>query len=196
MARTSTRALWKAKLEGKSTGPSAGTGSLLSAGRSFSGTLIGIDPSLRGTGLAILEFKRNQVPLLLHSETIRNHRDVPVEYCLSTIFKRLCALIEQYQLKVASLEETIYVQNYQTAMVLGAARGAILTALSLHHLEIHQYAPLRIKQAVVGIGRASKEQMAKTVRGILQHGAQLDSDEADAAGAALCHAFTYRLPER
>lgn len=192
MAKASSRALWKAKLEGKQTGTRTVLPGEITVGRSFRGTLLGIDPSLRGTGLAILEFKPGDVPVLLHSETIRNARDVPVEYCLSAIFKRLCQLIEQYKLKTASLEETIYVQNYQTAMVLGAARGAILTALSLHHLSIYQYAPLRIKQAVVGVGRASKEQMARTVRGILRHGAQLAPDEADAAGAALCHAFTWK----
>jgi crossover junction endodeoxyribonuclease RuvC len=57
---------------------------------------------------------------------------------------------------------------------------------------VWEYPPLRVKQAVVGAGRASKEQMARTVMALLGHGRMLASDEADAAGVALCHAFTWR----
>jgi crossover junction endodeoxyribonuclease RuvC len=57
---------------------------------------------------------------------------------------------------------------------------------------VFEYPPLRVKQAVVGGGRASKEQMARTVMGLLGHGRTLAFDEADAAGVALCHAFTWR----
>ena len=162
------------------------------SGQSFRGTLMGLDPSLRGTGLAILECHPSRSPLLLHSQTIKIPPSVPQADCLAILFKTISEKIRDYKLTIAALEETIYVQNYQTALALGAARGAILTALAIADVEIHQYAPLRIKQAVVGVGRASKDQMIRTVRGILGHGADLASDEADAAGAALCHAFTWR----
>jgi crossover junction endodeoxyribonuclease RuvC len=88
------------------------------------------------------------------------------------------------------------VQNFQTAQILGAARGAAVAAAALREKPIFEYPPLRVKQAVVGLGRASKEQMARTVMAILGHGRTLAPDEADAAGVALCHAFTWRGDDR
>ena len=111
---------------------------------------------------------------------------------LAEIHRAVSAFVQDFQIKHVALEQTIYVQNFQTAQILGAARGAAITAVALHDLPVFEYAPLRVKQAVVGAGRASKEQMARTVMGLLGHGRQLASDEADAAGTALCHAFTWR----
>jgi crossover junction endodeoxyribonuclease RuvC len=91
-----------------------------------------------------------------------------------------------------ALEQTIYVQNFQTAQILGAARGAAIAAAALQGLPVFEYPPLRVKQAVSGSGRASKEQVARAVRSLLGHGRDLAADEADAAGVALCHAFTWR----
>jgi crossover junction endodeoxyribonuclease RuvC len=91
-----------------------------------------------------------------------------------------------------ALEKTIYVQNISTAQVLGAARGAAIAAAALAGCEVFEYPPLRVKQAVVGRGHASKEQVARTVMALLGHGRSLALDESDAAGVALCHAFTWR----
>jgi len=69
---------------------------------------------------------------------------------------------------------------------------AAIAAAALQQKEIFEYAPLRVKQAVVGAGRASKDQMARTVMAMLGHGRTMAFDEADAAGVALCHALTWR----
>jgi crossover junction endodeoxyribonuclease RuvC len=91
-----------------------------------------------------------------------------------------------------ALEQTIYVQNFQTAQILGAARGAAIAAVALRGLPVFEYPPLRVKQAVAGSGRASKEQMARTIRSLLGHARTLAFDEADAAGVAICHAFSWQ----
>jgi len=91
-----------------------------------------------------------------------------------------------------ALEQTIYVQNFQTAQILGAARGAAIAAAALQGLPVFEYPPLRVKQAVAGSGRASKEQLARTVMAHLGHSRALAFDEADAAGVALCHAFSWQ----
>ena len=147
---------------------------------------------MRGTGLAVLEFAGTDRALLLHSETVRLPRTASLADCLGAIFNAVSRCCGEYTPKHAALEQTIYVQNFQTAQVLGAARGAAIAAVSVAGKPVFEYAPLRVKQAVVGMGRASKEQMAKSVMGLLGHGAVLSPDEADAAGTALCHAFTYR----
>jgi crossover junction endodeoxyribonuclease RuvC len=114
--------------------------------------------------------------------------------CLAEIHRAVAAMLAEGQPLHVALEETIYVQNFQTAQILGAARGAAIAAAALQGHEVFEYAPRRVKQSVVGRGEASKEQMARTVMGLLGHGRPLAFDEADAAGVALCHAFTFRGP--
>ncbi len=112
---------------------------------------------------------------------------------LAQIHLTLDRLTRQFSPRHAALEQTIYVQNFQTAQILGAARGACITALAINQAQVFEYPPLRIKQAIVGIGRASKEQVLRTVSSLVSHpGKQITYDEADAIAAALCHAFTWR----
>ena len=194
MARMTSRQLWAAKIEGR-----------LQSGRSpavspairipFAGVVLGVDPSLRGTGLVVVEFAAGQTPILLHCRTIRMKKSVSMSECLGSIFRGIAEAIATYPIRHVALEQTIYVQNFQTAQILGAARGAAIAAAAVADRPVYEYAPLRVKQAVVGVGRASKEQMARTVMSMLGHGSVLAPDEADAAGVALCHAFTWREEE-
>ena len=112
--------------------------------------------------------------------------------CLGEIHRAVADFVAAFDPAHVALEQTIYVQNFQTAQILGAARGAAIAAAALRRKEVFEYAPLRVKQAVVGQGRASKDQVARTVMSLLGHGRVLAFDEADAAGVALCHAFTWR----
>ena len=191
MARMNVRQMWKAKLEGRSV-PASGPVVLSLQRVPFNGVVLGIDPSLRGTGLALIEFAPGRQPLLLRCQTVRVAAKQPMAFALAEIHRAVTAFLGGAEVKHVALEQTIYVQNFQTAQILGAARGAAMAAVALHARPVYEYAPLRVKQAVVGAGRASKEQMARTVMGLLGHGRQLAPDEADAAGVALCHAFTWR----
>jgi crossover junction endodeoxyribonuclease RuvC len=154
--------------------------------------VLGIDPSLRGTGLALVEFAPGRAPVLLRCQTVRVAARLPMAHALGEIHRAVAAMLEGAGVRHVALEQTIFVQNFQTAQILGAARGAAISAAALRALPVFEYAPLRVKQAVVGAGRASKEQMARTVMSLLGHGRTLAFDEADAAGVALCHAFTWR----
>lgn len=191
MARTSVRQLWKAKLEGK-LAPEAWPDASAVARRAFAGRVLGIDPSLRGTGLALIEFAPGRQPVLLRCQTLKIPARRTMAYCLGEIHRAVTAIVTEFAPGHVALEQTIYVQNFQTAQILGAARGAAIAAAALQAKEIFEYAPLRVKQAVVGRGHASKEQVARTVMGMLGHGRTLALDESDAAAVALCHAFTWR----
>lgn len=195
MARMSVRQMWAAKLAGKLSPSAEITRSDFALTREpYAGCILGIDPSLRGTGLALIEFTPKRAPVLLRCQTVKVHSKLPMPRALAQIHRAVTAFITGSSVSVrhVALEQTIYVQNFQTAQILGAARGAAIAAAALHELPIFEYPPLRVKQAVVGAGRASKEQMARTVMGMLGHGRTLAYDEADAAGVALCHAFTWR----
>jgi crossover junction endodeoxyribonuclease RuvC len=184
--------MWKAKLEGQPM--PARSAAPRPAGGGFAGRVLGVDPSLRGTGLALIEFSPGRSPVLLRCLTVRVPARRPMPEALAEIHRAITEFLSNGPVRHVAVEQTIYVQNFQTAQILGAARGAAIAAAALRDLPVFEYPPLRVKQAVVGAGRASKEQMARTVMAFLGHGRPLAADEADAAGVALCHAFTWREP--
>ena len=197
--------MWKAKLEGRLPPPgeptvlagrgarsAAPVGALQPVRKNFAGRVLGIDPSLRGTGLALVEFAPGRQPVVLLSRTVRLPAKHAMAYCLGEIFRAVAAVLRDHAVDHVALEKTIYVQNVSTAQILGAARGAAIAAAALAEKPVCEYPPLRVKQAVVGVGRASKEQVARTVMALVGHGRPLGYDEADATAVALCHAFTWR----
>ncbi|MGA2018417.1 MAG: crossover junction endodeoxyribonuclease RuvC [Opitutaceae bacterium] len=195
MARLSSRKMWTAKLRGEPIPrrSAAGPAEEPRLRRPFSGLVLGIDPSLRGTGLALVEFDAAKAPVLVRSRTVRVPASRTMAAALAEIHRAVADFVAgPAGVRHVALEQTIYVQNFQTAQVLGAARGAAIAAAALHGLPVFEYPPLRVKQAVAGSGRASKEQLARAVMAFLGHGRTLAFDEADAAGVALCHAFTWR----
>lgn len=185
------RQMWKAKLEGRAV-PASGPAVVSLQRVPFRGVVLGVDPSLRGTGLALIEFAPGRAPVLLRCRTVRVAAKQPMAFALGEIHRAVTEFLAGAEVRHVALEQTIYVQNFQTAQILGAARGAAIAAVALSARPVFEYAPLRVKLAVVGAGRASKEQMARTVMALLGHGRPLAADEADAAGVALCHAFTWR----
>jgi crossover junction endodeoxyribonuclease RuvC len=193
------RQMWTAKIEGRTVPDrSPGVRREAVAARElfpktvFEGIVLGIDPSLRGTGLALIEFRSGCMPVLLRCATVRVPSKRPMASALAEIHRAVSAFLEAAgDTRHVALEQTIFVQNFQTAQILGAARGAAIAAAAIRDLPVFEYPPLRVKQAVTGSGRASKEQLGRTVMSLLGHGKTLALDESDAAGVALCHAFTW-----
>ena len=102
----------------------------------------------------------------------------------------------EYQVGVASVEELFFSRNVRTALSVGQARGVALLAMANAGLEIYEYTPLEVKQAVVGYGRATKEQVQEMVKVLLG----LDSvpqpdDAADAIAVAICHIHSARMKD-
>ncbi len=196
------RQMWAAKLAGRQVPAASAVPSNAAASAAasvgvqarvpFEGVVLGVDPSLRGSGLALIEFVRGRQPVLLRCRTVHVPAARPMAHALAEIHRAITEYLLHTAVRHVALEQTIYVQNFQTAQILGAARGAAIAAAALQDRPIYEYPPLRVKQAVVGAGRASKEQMARTVMALLGHGRTLATDESDAAGVALCHAFTWR----
>ena len=192
MGRSSVRQLWKAKVEGRLAAAQWPSADDLAPRAAFAGRILGVDPSLRGTGLALVEFAPGRPAVLLSCRTLRIPAKHPMAHCLGEIHRAVDAFLAEFAPRHVAMEQTIYVQNFQTAQILGAARGAAIAASALRSVDVFEYPPLRVKQAVVGHGRASKEQMARTVMAMLGHARPLAFDEADAAGVALCLALTWR----
>ena len=197
MARKSSRSLWTDKLRGVASTP-AGVKSprarkavVTLAGRGCRAIILGIDPSLRGTGLAVIDARAEPMRLLA-SVTVKLGPKLEAYECLGHIADAVEKLAREHKITQAAIEETIYVQNFRTAQAMGASRGAALSVLARLGVKVGEYAPTRIKLAVSGHGGASKEQVGRMVRTVLRLDDALALDESDAAAAALCHAFTAR----
>ncbi len=192
MGSQSTRKLWAAHIaRGEHKAAPRGTDSV-KLGKQFRGRVLGIDPSLRGSGFAVLDYGDGNSVQIIESATLKLHRKLSMPECLGAIGNQVDDFLNQHSVDHVAVEQTIYVQNFQTAQILGAARGAAIAAAAMRGLPIFEYAPLRVKKAVVGKGRASKEQVARTVQNITGTDFELRFDESDAAAVALCHAFTWR----
>jgi crossover junction endodeoxyribonuclease RuvC len=197
MARKSSRSLWTDKLSGVASTPTgakaprAKKAAPSSAGRGCRAIILGIDPSLRGTGLAVIDARAEPMRLLA-SVTLKLGPKLEPYECMGRIADAVEKLVREHGVTHASIEETIYVQNFRTAQAMGASRGAALSVLARLGVKVGEYAPTRIKLAVAGHGGASKEQVGRMVRTVLRLGDALALDESDAAAAALCHAFTAR----
>lgn len=162
-------------------------------GEQICGMVLGIDPSLRGTGLAVIEALGGGKMRYVESETVRNHPSLSMAECIAAIFERTLRMIDLHSPDWVSIEQSVYVQNFKTAMILGSARGAAIAAAAYRRREVYEYPPLRIKQAVIGYGRASKEQVGRSVMAFLQMQNILPPDESDASAAAITHIFTHKI---
>jgi crossover junction endodeoxyribonuclease RuvC len=192
MGSQSTRKLWAAHIAKGGKKAAASGMARLTLGKQFRGRVLGIDPSLRGSGFAVLDYGDDDIARILEAATLKLPSKLSMSECLGAIGNQVDDFLNQHSVDHVAVEQTIYVQNFQTAQILGAARGAAIAAAAMRGLPIFEYAPLRVKQAIVGKGRASKEQVARTVQNITGTNFELRFDESDAAAVALCHAFTWR----
>jgi crossover junction endodeoxyribonuclease RuvC len=155
--------------------------------------VLAVDPSLRGTGYAVLERIRGggargeTILRALSWGVVRNPQSLLHSECLVVIHGKIGELISEFSPTAAAFESVIYVQSYKTAIVLGCARGAAILAAAGRGLPVFEYAPRRIKQAVVGRGSAEKEQVAFMVRALLGMTETPVSDAADALAVGLTH---------
>jgi len=155
------------------------------------GRVIAIDPSLRNTGYAILQSTGGKFTALDYG-VIHNPPALLPSGCLVTIHAKVRELIEEHRPECAAFESIIFVQSMRTAITLGTARGAALLAAAQLGLAIHEYAPRRVKQSVVGRGAAQKGQVAFMVRALLGLTETPPADAADALAIGLTYFQTAR----
>src|SRR5580700_8754775 len=148
------------------------------------GIIIGIDPSLRGTGFGIIQ-PANPHPKTLAHGTISCPQTWERSRCLAKISETLRAEIQKYRPTVCVVEGIFYAQNLQTAMIMGEARGAALAVIAERGIEIFEIAPRKVKQAIVGHGAAQKLAVAKMVQRMLRLAELPAPDAADALALAL-----------
>ena len=151
--------------------------------------VLGIDTSLRSSGYGVLLTEGSSMRALAMG-TIKNAPKVPLSACLRNIHATVAELIAQHHPDVVAIESVIYGKNAGTMLVLGEARGAVITAAAKAGKPIYEYEPRRVKMAVCGNGMAEKMQIQRMVRTLLALDELPQNDAADALALAIAHAHS------
>jgi crossover junction endodeoxyribonuclease RuvC len=162
--------------------------------------ILGVDPSLRGTGYGVIRLAKPGPDALSHG-TITCPPAWEHSRCLVRIAQTLRDVIRQHQPTLCVIEGLFFAQNIQTALTMGEARGAALSAIGESGLEIYEISPRKVKQAIVGYGAAQKLAVAKMVQRLLHLAETPAADAADALALALAHAqvngrYSFSTPKR
>lgn len=159
--------------------------------------ILGIDPGIAIVGWGVLEQKGIRFYPVDYG-SIQTPANMPLPKRLDMINRQLCEIIEKYSPDRLAVEELFWNTNQKTGIAVAQARGVILLCAQQHGLEINEYTPLQVKQAVVGYGRAEKAQVIAMVTTLLGlKSPPKPDDTADALAVALCngHCGTSRLNE-
>lgn len=148
--------------------------------------VLGIDTSLRSTGIGIIDAVGNSfVPV--YYGTIKNPATRPLSACLLTLGTELEKLIAKYQPHAAAIEGIFYAKNVKTMLILAHARGVVISRCAAACLPVYEYEPRRVKMAVTGWGAAEKGQMQEMIRRLLNLPELPQNDAADALAMAITH---------
>lgn len=156
--------------------------------------VFGIDCGTEVTGFGIVESDeaaRRPVLLCKAHGAIRLAKSKSLAERLEQVFLELGTAMDCWRPDIVAVEEVFYSVNAKSALKLGQVRGVALLAAACHGLPVAEYAPLRIKQSVVGYGRAEKEQVQFMVARLLELAEPPEpADAADALAIAICHIHT------
>ena len=159
--------------------------------------VLGIDPGTAATGYGVVAKAAGGALRLLECGVIRTEASSTLPQRLKDIHNGVVDVIARHNPNVVAVEGVFYGKNVRTTIILGHARGAILLAAALRDIEIAEYSPAEIKSAVVGTGRASKDQVQFMTQTLLRlKTPPQPSDAADGVAVALCHCNAELLPKR
>ena len=159
--------------------------------------ILGIDCGTEYTGYGVVELEDSGRLVCLISGAIKLSARGPLPRRLSRISQRLAEIIREHQPDNVAIEDVFYALNVKSALKLGQVRGVAMLAAATAGLEVTEYSPLSIKSAVVGYGRAEKNQVQHMVRQLLElEEIPEPADAADALAIAICHLHTSATLER
>jgi crossover junction endodeoxyribonuclease RuvC len=151
--------------------------------------VLGIDPGSRTTGFGVIDVQGNKLKYIDCGCIKTGNGELPAR--LKVIFTEICSVVEQHSPDQVAIEEVFMGRNAASALKLGQARGAAMTACLSHELPVDEYSARQVKQAVVGAGAAEKGQVQHMVKALLSLSDTIAEDAADALAVAICHANTH-----
>ncbi len=148
--------------------------------------IIGIDPGLAKTGFGIID-EADGIRCVRYG-VITTPTDARLQIRVQTIFREIREILDTHKPDELSIERLFFSRNVSSAIEVSHARGVVLLAAAECGIDVFEYTPNQIKQAVTGSGRADKKQMQKMVGMLLGIDERMPADAADALAAAICHA--------
>jgi crossover junction endodeoxyribonuclease RuvC len=159
--------------------------------------VLGIDCGSEFTGYGVVDQDADSTLICVTHGAVALNRNQPLALRLAAMFNQLNSILEHHRPDAVAIEDVFYAVNAKSALKLGQVRGVALLAAALHGCPIAEYAPLSIKSAVVGYGRAEKQQVQQMVARLLALKALPQSfDAADALAIAICHLHTNATERR
>lgn len=148
--------------------------------------ILGVDPGTWNMGVGLIEAEGNRYQLI-HFEVISNKKGIELPQRLKKIYQRLSEVVEKYSPEVLAIENVFFAKDIRATVKIGEARSCAMLAAAQKNIQVLEYPPARVKQAVCGNGRASKVQMQQMVQKLLGMKEMPPSDGADALAVAICH---------
>lgn len=148
--------------------------------------VLGVDTSLRSTGVGVVEARGSRMQVVEFT-VLRMPAKAPLSECLRSLHQQIGEIIDRTAPVAIAIEGIFFCKNVKTVLTLGEARGAVIATCAARHLPIFEYAPRRVKQAIVGFGGAEKDQVGQMVSKILGLPTPPPEDAADALAIAICH---------
>ncbi|HHX96139.1 MAG TPA: crossover junction endodeoxyribonuclease RuvC [Clostridia bacterium] len=153
--------------------------------------ILGIDPGIAITGYGVIDVRANNFKMLDYG-VIRSSSELETAQRLKKIHRAIGELIKKHQPIAVAMEELFFNKNVRSAFSVGRAQGVVMLAGCELGLPVYEYTPLQVKQAVVGYGRADKQQVQFMVKTILNlRETPTPDDAADALAIAICHSNFY-----
>lgn len=150
--------------------------------------ILGIDPGIATVGFGVVDHNKGKDEYVTCG-VITTPAHTQLSYRLDQIYNDINELLDTFNPDAVSIEELFFNTNITTGISVAHGRGVILLSVYQHSIPVFEYTPLQVKQAVVGYGRAEKNQVIDMVKRILQmNNAPKPDDAADAVALALCHA--------
>lgn len=158
--------------------------------------VLGIDPAIRTTGYGVIELTPAGKCKILDCGVIANSPRIPHTECLRRLYGGISELVSLWHPECAVLEEPFVGKNSKTAIILGMARGGILSALVNNQIPAFAYTPSVAKRAATGSGSADKERIAFILAAEFGIGVEnIPLDSTDALALSLCHIQRLQHPE-
>lgn len=158
--------------------------------------VLGIDPGMAILGYGLVQQDGHSLKVMDYG-VVNTPPDMDIPHRLMAIFEAVCQLIDRHAPQAVAVEELFFNKNVKTALAIGHARGVAVLAAALKGIEVYEYTPLQVKQAVAGYGRASKQQVQQMVRMLLNLPCiPRPDDAADALAVSICHIHSAALNDR
>lgn len=155
----------------------------------MSSRILGIDPGSRVTGYGVIDSDGRRSQHVASGCIRTQQKDFPAR--LGEIFKGIRSVLEEFKPGQVAIEQVFVAKNPSSALKLGQARGAAITAAVTLDLPVFEYSPRSVKQAIAGSGGAEKEQLQHMVKLLLSIQIKMGLDQSDALAIALCHAHSH-----